>query len=67
MDSHCEGEVWGLAVVDDDHVVTSGDDNMLKVWNISQRKCVSVGTVYTKSRKAPKGGASSLSSLPASQ
>lgn len=27
FESHNEGELWGLAIIDDDHVVTSGDDN----------------------------------------
>lgn len=35
MDSHYDGETWGLQIVDDDHIITSGDDNSIKVWSIS--------------------------------
>jgi len=67
MQSHCEGEVWGLAAVDDSRVVTSGDDNKIMVWDITARKCVSSSKISSKSRKPPKGGASTLSDLPPSQ
>lgn len=43
MESHSEGEVWGLGIADDNHIVTSGDDNKIKVWNISTRKCEQTG------------------------
>ena len=32
MESHSDGETWGLAV-SGDHIVTSGDDNKIKTWN----------------------------------
>lgn len=67
MESHSDGEVWGLAAGDDNHVVTSGDDNKIKTWNVSTRKCVVTGKISSESRKAPKGGASSLTELPDSQ
>jgi WD40 repeat protein len=67
MESHCDGEVWGLAPADDTHVVTSGDDNKIKTWNIASRKCEATGKISSESRKAPKGGASSLTTLPDSQ
>jgi WD40 repeat protein len=35
MESHSDGEVWGLAVVNNDVVVTSGDDNRIKAWSTS--------------------------------
>ena len=66
MESHSEGEVWGLAPTDDSHVVTSGDDNKIKCWDITKRKCDKTGTISNESRNAPKGGASTLSELPAS-
>jgi WD40 repeat protein len=64
MESHSEGEVWGLAPADDTHVVTSGDDNKIKVWNIASRRCEITGKISNESRKAPRGGASSLTELP---
>jgi WD40 repeat protein len=66
MESHSEGEVWGLAPADDNHVVSSGDDNKIKTWSFTQRKCVATGKISDTDRKAPKGGASTLSELPAS-
>lgn len=67
MESHSDGEVWGLAPADDNHVITTADDNKIKTWNIATRKCVVTGKVSSESRKAPKGGASSLTDLPDSQ
>ncbi len=66
MESHSEGELWGLASVDDNRIVTSGDDNKVKVWNINDRKCVSTGKVSTTNNKSKRGGASTLSDFPAS-
>ncbi len=45
MESHSDGEVWGLAVIDSDTVLTSGDDNQLKAWSVSKRECISRGIV----------------------
>lgn len=67
MESHSEGEVWGLAPCDDTHIVTSGDDNKIKTWNFATRKCEATGKISSESRKAPRGGASSLTELPDSQ
>jgi WD40 repeat protein len=67
MESHSEGETWGLTPGDDAHVITSGDDNKIKTWNFSTRKCEYTGKISDATRKAPKGGASSLTELPDSQ
>lgn len=67
MESHSEGEIWGLAAADDQHIVTSADDNKIKVWDINARKCIATGRISNENRQAPKGGASTLSELPASQ
>lgn len=63
MESHSDGEVWGLAAAGDNHVITTGDDNKIKAWNISTRKCESTAQISAQDRKAPKGGASSLTEL----
>jgi len=31
--THCSGAVWGLHVLDDDHVITACDDNMIIMYN----------------------------------
>jgi WD40 repeat protein len=67
IESHSDGELWGLASVDDNTVITSADDNKIKSWDINQRKCLQTGTISDSARNAPKGGASTLSELPASQ
>ena len=67
MESHSDGEVWGLAVVDQDTVVTTGDDNQIKAWSVSKRQCVSRGIVSSLKNKVKRGGASSLTQFPDSQ
>ena len=67
MESHSDGEVWGLSVVDSDIVITSGDDNQLKTWSISKRQCISRGTICNETRKVKRGGASSLTTFADSQ
>jgi glutamine cyclotransferase len=44
MESHNDGEVWGLAM-DDAHVYTSGDDNQVKMWDPATRTNVKSGIV----------------------
>lgn len=66
MQGHSDGELWGLALAGN-HVVTSADDNKLKAWDLTQRKQVAAGTISNESRKAKRGGASSLTELPDSQ
>ena len=66
MESHSEGEVWGLTV-SGDHVITTGDDNKIKTWNTKSRKCEFTGRICEAARKAKRGGASTLSELPDSQ
>lgn len=38
MQSHDNGEVWGLADCGDGHVVTCGDDNKVMIWDINNRR-----------------------------
>lgn len=60
VEAHSNGELWGLAVTDSEHFVTSCDDNKVKTWNLKHRKCENTGTLSNENRKAPKGGAASL-------
>jgi len=48
MHSHNDGEVWGLDKVDDNCVVTSGDDNQVIIWDVEQRKRAKVFGVSTR-------------------
>lgn len=45
MESHCDGEVWGLDVTTPGVVVTTGDDNSVRSWDIAARKCKGKGTL----------------------
>ena len=67
FESHCEGELWGLDVINDNQVVTSCDDNQIKTWDLGSKKCIANGTVCEQQRRAKRGGASSLTSMADSQ
>ncbi len=67
MNSHSDGEVWGLSVPTDDLVLTTGDDNQIMSWSPSKRQLISLGTVSTTARALKRRGASSLTSFPDSQ
>ena len=67
MESHSDGELWGLSVATNDVFATSCDDNKIKAWSISKRKSVASGTVCNEARKAKRGGASSMTTLADSQ
>lgn len=71
MTSHCDGEVWGLEVVqleDGLRLITSADDNRILTYNVKTHKALAEGIVTeppTKAKKEKagyKGGASSMSS-----
>ena len=57
MESHNDGEVWGLIVDSNNHlIVSTGDDNQVKVWNAQQRKCVGTGTLDRVKGEVRKAG-----------
>lgn len=60
MKSHSDGETWGLGIADDDHFVTSGDDNQIFTWNIGTRKWVGQGEICDEDKHPKAGGASSM-------
>lgn len=64
MKSHNQGEVWGLAVVDEGKIVTSGDDNQVLVWDTDERRQVGACVVSNEAKKLRRKGASTLSNLP---
>jgi len=63
MESHSDGEVWGLTCFEN-YAATTGDDNKMKVWNFKKRKCQYRGIIQAEVRKAPKGKGSTLSDYP---
>lgn len=73
MTSHCDGEVWGLDVIDIDgkgnlRIITSADDNRILAYNAVSKKALAEGKVADPPKKKAKagyrGGASSMSSAP---
>lgn len=49
MESHSDGEVWGLDVSGNANTITTtGDDNKIKTWDTAARKCKSTGTLNAK-------------------
>jgi len=67
MKSHSTGETWGLAIADDSHFVTSGDDNKVLSWDMGDRKCCAEAEVCDEESHPKAGGASTLSDLAPSQ
>jgi WD40 repeat protein len=73
MTSHCDGEVWGLEVIEiaegDYRILTSADDNRILAYNVGSRQALAEGKVGEPPKKKAKGGyrggASSMSSEPA--
>lgn len=65
MQSHNDGEVWGLAQSGSE-VCTSGDDNQIICWNVADRKVSKRATVNEAERKAKKNKASTLGRHPES-
>lgn len=63
MTSHFEGETWGLHVLEDNTVVTSGDDNRINLYDSETKRFVRGGKVSENKMKdqAKKSTASSMS------
>ena len=76
IESHFDGEAWGIAMIQDEGnnmYVTCGDDNTLLLYDIKQKRVVGRGKVDTviqkqpTTRRAPPRGACSMSRYPAYQ
>lgn len=67
MNSHSDGEAWGLALTVDGKIVSSGDDNKIMVWSIYDKRLLGQAIVSEESKKSKRGGASTLSTLPPSK
>jgi WD40 repeat protein len=66
VQSHFEGEAWGLEVLDDGQVVTCGDDNRVMLFDSNKRQFVRGGKISDKKMKDPtkKSMASTVSQMP---
>jgi len=72
MTSHCDGEVWGLDVIEigkgQSRVITSADDNRLLAYDVKSKFALAEGQVHdstnAKKTKAKRGGASTMASTP---
>ena len=77
MTSHCDGEEWGLDVVElgpgDIRLMTSADDNRILSYNVGTHRALAEGKVMDapkkpkKQKKGFRGGASSMASTPSDQ
>jgi len=68
MEGHSKGEAWGLATgTDDDTFISTGDDNMIKTWSLTEKKCVATAEICDENKKPKRGAASSLTDLAASK
>lgn len=60
MKSHNDGETWGLDLLDEGRIITSGDDNKVMIWSIEDKKHLAQGIVSEKNFKPKIGKAGSL-------
>jgi WD40 repeat protein len=72
MESHCDGEVWGLAMspAEENIFLTVGDDNHVKVWDMVHRKCLNskvLETVPGPQRRAGQGASTMATNSPNQQ
>lgn len=63
MNSHSQGETWGLDLIGDSQIVTTGDDNKVMVWSLEERVLLNQDRISDKSVKSKVGKASTLSKL----
>jgi hypothetical protein len=73
MNSHCDGETWGMEVCTlengETRLITTGDDNRILCYNPVTWQVLCEGKVHSgavkKEKKGYRGGASSMSTQPA--
>ena len=63
MNSHSQGETWGLDLTNDGKIVTTGDDNKVMVWSLEERILLNQDRISDKNKKSKIGKASTLSKL----
>jgi len=62
MQSHNDGEIWGLSQ-GEGCIITSGDDNHIKKWDVAKRCCTDTAEVSGETRRAKRNRASTLGTL----
>jgi hypothetical protein len=63
MQSHFEGELWGITVVGQSHILTVGDDNRIMLFNAETHTCERIGKISDhKPKNVAKAKASTASS-----
>lgn len=63
MQSHHDGEIWGLDVLENGDILTTCDDNKVMHWSSKDRKCKGSYTINdATNKKIDKTGASRMSS-----
>jgi len=66
--SHNDGEVWGLEYVPDKYVLTTGDDNKIILWDLTNFKNESIGKINEiPGTRKNISGSSSITEFPANQ
>ena len=43
--SHHEGALYGIDIVDEKRIITTGEDNKIMVWNFKSNKCENIGMI----------------------
>jgi hypothetical protein len=65
VQAHFEGEAWGLEAIENDYVISCGDDNRVMLFNAKERQFVRGGKVSDKAMKdgGKKSTASTMSKM----
>lgn len=65
VQSHFEGEAWGLEAIESDFIMTCGDDNRIMLFNAQTRQYVRGGKISDKPMKdgTKKSTASTMSKM----
>lgn len=54
MQSHFEGECWGVTIMDNDRIITVCDDNRFMEFNFADKKCERIGTISSNAKPKNK-------------
>ena len=66
--SHHDGQIWGLEYIPDKYVLTTGDDNKIMLWDLSNYDCIVNGIINKiPAIKSIIKGSSGITEYPANQ